>query len=168
MQLGAVVELLHDDGPVGSGIEAQLAQHALVEVLADDLDPAVLGREDVDRAGLLELLREVGVAGDRGVHLDVDEDPVAHAATPSFSFTAAGISSMRSTTGIPAASRRAIFSVAESSLPSTIVPAWPKLIPCISSSSMNLPAMKATIGSREPARSRHSTSSASMRPPGSV
>ncbi len=75
---------------------------------------------------------------------------------------------MRSTTGIPAASRRAIFSVAESSLPSTIVPAWPKLIPCISSSSMNLPAMKATIGSSEPARSRQSTSSASIRPPGSV
>ena len=63
-----------------------------------------------------------------------------------------GISSIRSTTGIPAASSRAIFSVAESSLPSTIVPACPKLIPCISSSSMNLPAMNATIGSVEPLR----------------
>ena len=36
---------------------------------------------------------------------------------------------MRSATLMPAAPRRAIFSVAVSSLPSTIVPAWPKLMP---------------------------------------
>ena len=82
--------------------------------------------------------------------------------------TASGISSIRSTTGMPAASSRAIFWVAESSAPSTIVPAWPKLIPFISSSSMNLPAMKAMIGSFESLASRQSTSSASIRPPGSV
>jgi hypothetical protein len=61
-----------------------------------------------------------------------------------------------------------IFSVAVSSTPSTIVPAWPKLIPFISSSSMNLPAMKATIGRRESFSETHSESWASMRPPGSV
>src|SRR5438445_672933 len=48
---------------------------------------------------------------------------------------------------MPAAARRSIFSLAVSSLPSTIVPAWPKLIPGISS--MKRPAMKATIGSRD-------------------
>ena len=42
---------------------------------------------------------------------------------------------------------RAIFSPVVSSLPSTIVPAWPKRMPFISS--MKRPAMNATIGSRE-------------------
>ena len=46
---------------------------------------------------------------------------------------------------IPADPSRAIFSVAVSSRPSTIVPAWPKLMPGISS--MKRPAMNATIGS---------------------
>ena len=85
-----------------------------------------------------------------------------------FALTRSGISSIRSTTGMPAASRRAIFSVAVSSLPSTIVPACPKDMPCISSSSMNLPAMKATIGRRELLSLTHCASWASMRPPGSV
>ena len=49
-----------------------------------------------------------------------------------------------------------------------IVPAWPKDMPFISSSSMNLPAMKATIGRRELLSLTHSASWASMRPPGSV
>src|SRR4029453_13665037 len=110
------------------------------------------GFEDVDRADFLELRGQLRVGGHRGVHLDVDEDPAQRpghqVAPPRFSLTASGISSIRSTTRIPASSRRAIFSVAVSSLPSTIVPAWPKLIPFISSSSMNLPAMKATIGGR--------------------
>ena len=60
---------------------------------------------------------------------------------------------------------RAIFSAVVSSLPSTIVPAWPKRIPFISS--MKRPAMKATMGSRESLAFTHSASSASMRPPGS-
>jgi hypothetical protein len=79
-----------------------------------------------------------------------------------------GMSSMRSATSIPAWARRAIFSEAVSSLPSTIVPAWPKLIPGISS--MKRPAMKATIGSRsDSSRARvQAASSASIRPPGSV
>ena len=67
---------------------------------------------------------------------------------------------------IPASARRAIFSLAVSSLPSTIVPAWPKLMPGISS--MKRPAMKATIGSRESFSVTQRASSASMRPPGSV
>jgi hypothetical protein len=54
-----------------------------------------------------------------------------------FSLTISGMSSIRSATVIPASARRAIFSVAVSSLPSTIVPAWPKLMPGISS--MNRP-----------------------------
>src|SRR5690606_12735139 len=142
-----------------------------VDVLADDLDAALGRLVDVHRAGLLELAGELDVAPHLVGDLDADEhvvDAQAQAATPRASLTRSGISSMRSTTGIPAASSRAIFSLAESSLPSTIVPAWPKLMPCISSSSMNFPAMKATIGSREPVSSRQSTSSASIRPPGSV
>ena len=58
-----------------------------------------------------------------------------------------GISEISSATVMPASARRAIFSAAVSSLPSTIVPAWPKLMPGISS--MNRPAMNATIGRRE-------------------
>ena len=77
-----------------------------------------------------------------------------------------GMSSIRSATEIPASARRAIFSLAVSSLPSTIVPAWPKLMPGISS--MNLPAMKATIASREARSLTQRASSASIRPPGSL
>ena len=77
-----------------------------------------------------------------------------------------GMSEMSSATVMPASARRAIFSVAVSSLPSTIVPAWPKLIPGISS--MKRPAMNATIGSRESLSATQRASSASMRPPGSV
>src|SRR3954447_1742035 len=171
-QLGAVVELLDDDTTRRSGLDAEVAEDALVEVLADDLHLAAVVGIDVDRADLLELRGQLRVAGDLVRDHDVDEDSlelVGHQTfAPSFSLTAPGISSIRSTTGIPASSRRAIFCVAESSAPSTIVPAWPKLMPCISSSSMNLPAMKAMIGSLASFSSRQSTSSASMRPPGSV
>src|SRR5439155_368521 len=80
-----------------------------------------------------------------------------------------------SATMMPADSSRLIFSAAVSALPSTIVPAWPKLIPGISS--MKRPAMKATIGRRS-ARSAPTgrfapsfslsqvASCASIRPPG--
>src|ERR671910_758153 len=171
LQARAVVELLDLDRAVRRSVEAELAQHALVDVLVHDLDQAVVaGAEDVHGAHLLEPRGDLGVPGDGVVHRDVDEDPVqGHRTTaPRRSLTASGISSMRSTTRIPAPSSRAIFCAAVSSSPSTIVPACPKLIPFISSSSMNLPAMKATIGSRESFSVTHSASWASMRPPGSV
>ena len=72
---------------------------------------------------------------------------------------------MRSATVIPAAFIRLIFSTVVSAFPSTMVPAWPKRMPGISS--MNRPAMKATIGRRESFFWSHSASSASIRPPGS-
>ena len=46
------------DDAYGAGrrrVDAQLAQHALVEVVLDDLDAVRAGVEDVDRADLLEL-----------------------------------------------------------------------------------------------------------------
>src|SRR5262249_28432463 len=125
----------------------------LVEVLLDQLERAVAGlRVDVDGAGFGQLLRQLGVGCGGVVDFDGDEQSVGpHAPLLSaiLALTRSGISSIRCTTGLPAASSRAIFSVAESSWPSTIVPAWPNDMPCISSSSMNLPAMKATIGRRE-------------------
>ncbi|TMM15387.1 MAG: hypothetical protein E6F96_12985 [Actinobacteria bacterium] len=77
-----------------------------------------------------------------------------------------GMSSIRSATAMPAAPSRAIFSAAVSSRPSTIVPACPKLMPGISS--MNRPAMNATIGRRESLSVTQRASCASMRPPGSL
>ena len=73
-QLGAVVELLDDDTARGCGLDAEIAEHALVEVLPDDCDLAVLVGEDVDRADLLELRGQLGVARDLVGDLDVDED----------------------------------------------------------------------------------------------
>ena len=67
---------------------------------------------------------------------------------------------------MPASASRAIFSVAVSWMPSTIVPAWPKLMPGISS--MKRPAMNATIGIVQPVSVTQRASSASIRPPGSV
>ncbi len=72
---------------------------------------------------------------------------------------------MRSATEMPAARMRSILSAVVSALPSTIVPAWPKRMPGISS--MKRPAMKATIGRRDLCSRTQSASSASMRPPGS-
>src|SRR5215218_4526916 len=169
-QRRAVVQLLDGHGAGGRGVEAESAEHALVDVLVDDGDLAALLGVDVDRADLGQLACQRRVVADLVRDLDVDED-AGHQATvlsASLRFTASGISSIRSTTGMPAASRRAIFSVAVSSLPSTIVPAWPKDMPFISSSSMKRPAMKATIGRRESFSATHSASWASMRPPGSV
>src|ERR1700733_7264344 len=167
-----LVELDDANRAVGCRINAEIAEDALVEVLLDHLDLAAGVLEDVNGADFLELGGEGGVAGYGGVDLDVDEDLVHllghQAATSSFCLIASGISSIRSTTLIPAASRRAIFSVAVASAPPPMVPACPKLIPFISSSSMNLPAMKATIGRRLSLSETHSESWASMRPPGSV
>ena len=101
------------------------------------------------------------------VDLDVDEQSAMQATfSPSFSLTRSGISSIRSATVIPASFRRSIFSAVVSALPSTIVPAWPKRMPGISS--MKRPAMNATIGSRDLFSVTQRASSASMRPPGSV
>ena len=59
-----VVELDDLHGAVGRGVEAQPAEHALVEVLLDELERAVGGLGvDVDRAGLGQLARELGVGG---------------------------------------------------------------------------------------------------------
>src|SRR6476660_2278732 len=160
---GVVVELEDLHGAGLGGVQAKAAEDALVEVLLDDLE-AVLGLVDVNRADLGELGRERLVAGDRVVDLDADEDAVdPHAAllSASLDFMISGIWEISSATVIPASARRAIFSVAVSSLPSTMVPAWPKLMPGISS--MKRPAMNATIGRRELCSFTHAASSASMR-----
>ena len=85
---------------------------------------------------------------------------------PPAALTSSGIWEISSATVMPASRRRVIFSAAVSALPSTMVPAWPKLMPGISS--MNLPAMKATMGRRELCSVTQAASWASMRPPGSV
>src|SRR5215211_1511842 len=125
LELGAaVVEFEDPHRSGGRGVEAEPAEDALVQVLADDLHASVTGRVDVDGAGLLELLRKRCVTAHRVVDLDADEGAVApHAATPMRSLTRSGISAISSATTIPAEARRSIFSVAVSSLPSTIVPA---------------------------------------------
>src|SRR4051812_18833553 len=147
LERGAVVELQHAHLAGRRGIDAQLAQHAFVEVLVDHLDVPVAGCVDVHGAGVLELLRHLGVVPDVVGDLDVDESAGHQAFAPIFSFTRSGISLISSATVIPASFRRLIFSAAVSALPSTIVPAWPKLMPGISS--MKRPAMKATMGSFE-------------------
>src|SRR5215208_4385802 len=171
LQRGAlVVELEHAYGAIGGGVEAQAAEHALVEVLLDEDRVAAFDGIDVDGADLREPGRDGGVLGDGVVDLHADEGGLGpHAAallSASLAFMISGIWEISSATVIPASARRAIFSLAVSSLPSTIVPAWPKLMPGISS--MNRPAMKATIGRRESFSVTQRASSASMRPPGSV
>src|SRR5215217_4537816 len=162
-----VVELEDLHGAARRRLHAQLAQHALVQVLLDYLHVAALVGVDVDRAGVLELLSQVGVVLDRVVDRDVDEQSTHEVTTsPSFSLTRSGISEISSATVIPASFSRLIFSAAVSALPSTIVPACPNDMPGISS--MNRPAMNATIGSRESFSVTQRASSASMRPPGSV
>src|SRR5207247_8917323 len=110
-------------------------------------DLAALAGEDVDRTRVGQLLRDVGVVTDLVCHLDVDEQACHQAVTPKRAFTRSGISAIDSATVMPASCSRWIFSAAVSALPSTIVPAWPKLIPGISS--MKRPAMNAMIGSLE-------------------
>src|SRR5262249_8290932 len=149
LQLRAVVvELEHAHRAGRGGVEAQTAEHALVEVLLVQDEVAALLAVDVDGTDLGQLVRDLRLLRGRVGDLDADERGVgSHAGTSSFSRIIIGMSSMRSATAIPASARRAIFSLAVSSLPSTMVPAWPKLMPGISS--MKRPAMKATIGSRE-------------------
>jgi hypothetical protein len=64
LKLGPVVELLDPHRARRRGADAKLAEDALVEVVLDDLHSSVRVGEDVDRARLLETVREVGVAGD--------------------------------------------------------------------------------------------------------
>src|ERR1019366_223505 len=161
-----VIQLDDPHGALRRDVHAQLAEHAFIEVLGHDLDAVLTRPEDVHRADLGELGGQLTVVGDRVVDLDGDEQCLAHAATPSLCLTIPGISEISSATTIPASASRAIFSPAVSSLPSTIVPAWPKLIPGISS--LNRPAMNATIGRRESLSVTHCASCASIRPPGSV
>src|SRR5437763_16961098 len=66
----AVVALDHADRPLRRGLQAQLAEHALVEVLRDDLDPLLAGVVDVDGADVGELGGDVAIARDRWVDLD--------------------------------------------------------------------------------------------------
>src|SRR5262249_38705813 len=94
----AVVALDHAYDAVGSGVQAQAAQDALVDVLLDDLQTAVAGGEDVDGAGVSEPTCELGVLGCGVVDLDGDEDafgPHAPALAPSFSPIIVGMSSIR-------------------------------------------------------------------------
>src|SRR5258707_139182 len=125
-----LVELDDANGAVGGGVYAEVAEDALIEVLGDDLHSGVGCGENVDGADFFEPLGELGVAGDRGVHLDVDEDLVQRlghqTATSSFCLTASGISSIRSTTPMPAASRRAVISGAAASSPCTTVSSGPQ------------------------------------------
>src|SRR3954449_8010690 len=93
---GAVVELQHAHLARWRGRDAELAEDALVEVLLDHLHLAVPGREDVDRAGVLELLGDLRVVADLACDLDVDER-AGHSRYAStfwliFSFTRSGIS----------------------------------------------------------------------------
>src|SRR5436190_10422551 len=96
----AVVEPAHRHGALRRGVDAQPAEHALVEVLLDDPQPAVLHGEDVDRTDLGELGRHGRVRGRFGRHLDVDEE--VHTAAPFRSaipcLTRSGMSSIRSAT----------------------------------------------------------------------
>src|SRR6476659_4924915 len=144
-QRGAfVVEAQDPDGAFRRRVQAQAAQHALVEVVLLDGDAAAADGVDVDRADLGERRGQRGVAGDGVVDLDRDEGRVGpHAAllADRRSRIMRGISEISSATVMPASASRATFSVAVSSRPSTIVPAWPKLMPGISS--MKRPAMKA-------------------------
>ena len=151
--------------PGGAASRQRLAEHALVEVLLDDLAARRRRlREDVDRADL-------GRASRRSPR----RRPTASSTSTSMNMPSAScrapLRDLRLGSGrgsprsprrrrCPASARRAIFSAAVSSLPSTIVPAWPKLMPGISS--MKRPAMKATIGRRE-SFSRHPVARA--RPP---
>src|SRR2546425_3446226 len=73
-EYGAVVQL-DDAHTAGRGrLHAQLAEHALIEVLLGDRCGAVGRlREDVYGADLSELLRQLSVAHDFWRHVDADE-----------------------------------------------------------------------------------------------
>src|SRR5215813_11119669 len=73
---GAIaVESLDADGPRRDGVEAQLAQGALVDVGFDDRGLAVFAQcKDVDRAHLDELLGQRSVRRDLRSDFDFDEE----------------------------------------------------------------------------------------------
>src|SRR4051812_22077577 len=74
---GLVVVQLEDLDRAGRGrVDAEAAQHALVEVALHDVDAAVLVGVDVDRADLGQLGRDRCVADDLVVDLDADEGGV--------------------------------------------------------------------------------------------
>src|SRR4051794_41921012 len=73
LEHGAVVQLEDAHLAGRGGGYAELAEHALVEVLLDHLDLAVARGIDVDGAGVLELLGRLRVAADVVGHFDVDE-----------------------------------------------------------------------------------------------
>src|SRR5512147_2586308 len=92
-----VVVQLEDPDLVGRGrVDAQAAEHALVDVARDDLHAAAVVAEDVDGADLGQLGGDGRVGGDRVVDLDADERSVdPHALTllsASFRFMISGIS----------------------------------------------------------------------------
>src|SRR5262245_4018465 len=70
-----LVELHHLHRARRGGGEAEVAEHALVEILLDDAQPARLRLEDPDRADLGETLRRLRVGGDLRVDPHVDEHP---------------------------------------------------------------------------------------------
>src|SRR4051812_1941680 len=91
LESGPVVKLLHSHAARRCRLNTELAQDALVEVLLDDLDLAALVRVDVDRAGVGELLRNLGIAGNLARDFDVDEQAAHQAGVPSRSLTSSGI-----------------------------------------------------------------------------
>ena len=155
LRVGLLVQLDDAHGALGRGLDAQVAEHALVEVLLDDAQGAIVAagrrcRPGRPRSSLRAISASAATDSSTSTSMKIARAGavlIAPPSAPSRSLTRSGISAISSATAMPASCRRAIFSAAVSALPSTIVPAWPKLMPGISS--MNLPAMKATIGSRE-------------------
>src|SRR5205807_8892639 len=105
-------ELEHPHAARRRGVDAQAAQHALVDVLLHDPQRAVVAHGvDVHGTYLGQLGGHGRVARDLVVDLDPDEQsvgPHAGAPSPSLARTRSGISSMRSATVIPASASRAI------------------------------------------------------------
>src|SRR3954468_15092598 len=99
-QRGLVVVQLQDLDLLGRGrVDAQAAEHALVDVALDDLDLAVGVAVDVDRADLAELGGDGRVRDDLVGDFDPDERSVdSHAAllSASLAFMISGISEISS------------------------------------------------------------------------
>src|SRR3990172_12385518 len=74
LRIGLLLVELHDPHRArGRRGEAEVAEHALVEVLFDDAQVPGRGVEDTDRADLGEPARGLGVRGDLRVDAHVDE-----------------------------------------------------------------------------------------------
>src|SRR5262245_13457296 len=95
-----LVQLDHANRARRRGLDAEIAQRALVEVLSRDAHARVARLEDVDRTRLLELLRERRVSRVRGRDLDVDEQARHHRFSAMRLCSRTGISSIRSATEI--------------------------------------------------------------------